>query len=194
MPRSGLCLTALAAGPGRRGRQGGLVTTFLVLGVVGLLLLVATLVLGDVLDGVDLGPDWLSGTAVAAFLAAVGFAGALGVQGGLGTTASTAVGVGAGLAAGALAGVLTRSLAREGDDATPTSGALLGSTATVVSDVPADGYGTVSLVVGGHPTRLNARATTGLRTGQQVRISAVLSSTAVQVEPLTASDDAGIGE
>jgi membrane protein implicated in regulation of membrane protease activity len=169
-----------------------LVTTFLVLGVVGLLLLVASLVLGDVIDGVDLGPDWLSGTAVAAFLAAVGFAGALALQAGLGTTLATAVGVGAGLAAGVLAGALTRSLTREADDVTPRSGALLGSTATVVSDVPADGYGTVSLVVAGHPTRLNARASTGLRTGQQVRVSAVLSSTAVQVEPLTASGDAGI--
>lgn len=171
-------------------------TTFLVLGVVGLLLLLATLLLGDVLDGLadGVGPDWLSGTAVAAFLAAVGFAGSLALQAGLGTPAATAVGVGSGLAAGALAGVLTRTLARDGDDVTPSSGALLGAAATVVSDVPADGYGTVSLVVAGHPTRLNARAGTGLRTGQQVRISAVLSSTAVQVEPVTASGDAEIVE
>lgn len=172
-------------------------TVFLVLGVVGLLLLLASLVLGDVLegvlDGVELGGDWLSGTAVAAFLAAVGFAGALATQAGLGTLGATGVGVAAGVAAGALAGLLTRALTREDDDVTPRSGALLGATATVVSDVPADGYGTVSLVVAGHPTRLNARSATGLRTGQQVRVSAVLSSTAVQVDPLTASGDAGIG-
>lgn len=194
MSAGGPVLDCARGRAGRRGEQGVLVTTFLVLGVVGLLLLVATLVLGDVLEGVDLGPDWLSGTAAAAFLAAVGFAGALALQAGLGVTAATAVGVGAGAAAGALAAVVTRALTRDVDDVTPRSGALLGSTATVVSDVPADGYGTVSLVVAGHPTRLNARATTGLRTGQQVLISAVLSSTAVQVEPLTASGDAGIVE
>jgi len=173
-----------------------LVSTFLLLGVLGLVLLLGTLLLGDLVDGIvdGFGPDWLSGTAIAAFLAAVGFAGALAVQAGVGTTAATGVGVGAGAAAGALAGLLTRALTRDGEGATPRSGALVGSRATVVSDIPADGYGTVSLVVAGHPTRLNARATTGLRTGQQVLISAVLSSTAVQVDPLTASGDAGIVE
>lgn len=171
-------------------------STFLLLGVAGLVLLLATLLLGDLVDGLGegFGPDWLSGTAVAAFLAAVGFAGALALQGGLGTPAATGVGVGAGAAAAVLVGLLTRALTRDGDDVTPRSGALLGARATVVSDVPADGYGTVSLVVAGHPTRLNARSGTGLRTGTQVVVSAVLSSTAVQVDPLTAPGGAGIVE
>lgn len=173
-------------------------TTFLVIGGVGLLLLVATLLLGDLVDGLvdGFGPDWLSGTAVAAFLAAVGFGGALAVQAGLGTGAASAVGVGAGAGAGVLVGLLTRSLTRDGAGSTPTSASLVGADATVVSDVPADGYGTVALVVAGHPTRLNAR-TAGdlpLRTGSVVRVSAVLSASAVQVEPLPASRDAENGE
>lgn len=167
-------------------------TTFVVIGIVGLLLLGLSLLLGDVVDGLvdGFGPDWLSGTAVAAFLAAVGFGGALALQAGLGTGAASAVGVAVGLAAGLGAGLLTRSLSREVDEVTPRSDALLGATATVVSEVPADGYGTVSLVVAGHPTRLNARSSTPLPAGAQVRVHAVLSSSAVQVEPLPASGGA----
>lgn len=172
-------------------------TTFLVIGVVGLVLLAATLLLGDLVDGLvdGFGPDWLSGTAIAAFLAAVGFGGALALQLGLGDGAAVAVGVGTGVAAGALAGLLTRSLTREDSGTTPSSGSLVGLTATVVSDVPADGYGTVALTVAGHPTRLNARSTAApLPTGSLVRVSAVLSSSAVQVEPVPASGDAEIAE
>ena len=167
-------------------------TTFIVIGSVGLLLLVVTLLLGDLVDGLvdGFGPDWLSGTALAAFLAAVGFAGALALQAGLSTGPATAVGVGAGVGAGVLAGLLTRSLTREQDTSTPRSGALVGLSATVVSDVPADGYGTVALVVAGHPTRLNARTAGALAlpTGSVVRVSAVISASAVQVYPLPASD------
>lgn len=163
-------------------------TTFVVIGVVGLLLLVLTLLLGDVIEGVvdGFGPDWLSGTAIAAFLAAVGFGGALALQLGASEGVATASGIGAGLAAGVLAGLLTRSLAREGGaDSTPSAGALVGQVGTVVSAVPADGYGTVALTVAGHPTRLNARAGTPLAAGSQVRVTTVLSSSAVQVEPVT---------
>jgi len=191
--RGWLCFTSAARAPARAllrgaGRGWG-VTTFLVLGAAGLLLLVLTLLLGDLVDGLGdgLGPDWLSSTALAAFLAAVGFAGALALQGGLGTGAATGVGVGAGVGAGLLAGLLTRSLTREDRDATPRSGHLVGATATVVSDVPADGYGTVALVVAGHPTRLNARSSDErpLVAGTVVRVRAVLSASAVQVEPET---------
>ncbi len=172
--------------------------TFLVIGGVGLLLLVLTLLLGDLVDGfVDgFGPDWLSGTALAAFLAAVGFAGALALQAGASTGVATAVGVGAGAGAGVLAGLLTRSLTREDDGSTPRSSALADARATVVSDIPADGYGTVSLVVAGHPTRLNARTAgdVAVSTGSVVRVTAVISASAVQVEPLPASGDAENGE
>ena len=173
-------------------------TTFLVIGGVGLLLLVVTLLLGDLVDGLvdGFGPDWLSGTAVAAFLAAVGFGGALALQAGASTQVASAVGVGAGVGAGVLAGLLTRSLTREEDGSTPRSSNLVGATATVVSDVPDDGYGTVALVVAGHPTRLNARGAGGqaLRSGAVVRVSAVISASAVQVEPLAASEDAENGD
>lgn len=167
-------------------------TTFIVLGLVGLVLLLGTLVLGDLIEGVvdGLGPDWLSGTAMAAFLAAVGFAGALALQAGASVGLATAVGAGAGVLAGGVAGWLTHSLANEEDTVTPRSTLLVGSVATVVSAIPADGYGTVALVVAGHPTRLNARSGTALPVGTRVRLDAVLSSTAVQVEPIHGAESA----
>ena len=56
------------------------------------------------------GPDWLSGTALAAFLAALGFGGALALQLGASQPAAIGAGVAAGAVAGVLAGVLTRRL------------------------------------------------------------------------------------
>lgn len=163
-------------------------STFLVMGVVGLVLLVVTLLLGDVVEGVvdGLGPDWLSGTAIAAFLAAVGFGGALALQAGASTGAAVGVGVATGVAAGGAAGWFTHMLANEKDSTTPRTSGLVGSEATVVGEVPLGGYGTVSLVVAGHPTRLNARSSSVQPVGTRVRVSDVLSSTAVQVETIDA--------
>ena len=50
--------------------------TFLVIAGIGLLLLVVSLVAGELLDGVleGFGGDWLSGAAIAGFLAAFGSA------------------------------------------------------------------------------------------------------------------------
>ena len=74
-------------------------TLFLVIGAVGIVLLLGTLVLGDFLDGaLEFGPDLISGPALAAFLGAFGFGGALALNAG----ASTGVAVAVGLVVGAL--------------------------------------------------------------------------------------------
>lgn len=161
-------------------------TTFLVLGVIGLALLLVTLVVGDLVEGVvdGLGPDWLSGTAIAAFLASVGFGGALALQAGASPGIAVAAGAGAGAVAGGVAGWLTYALTNEKDSVTPRTSGLVGSEATVVGEVPVGGYGTVALVVAGHPTRLNARSSAVQPVGTRVRVSDVLSSTAVQVEAI----------
>lgn len=53
----------------------------------------------------------------------------------------------------------------------------------MVGDIPADGYGTVSVVNAGHLTRLNARAGMPLPSGTQVTVVEVLSPTSVKVIP-----------
>ena len=156
---------------------------FLVIGGIGIALLLVSLVAGEVFEGLfeSIGGDLLSGGAVAGFLAALGFVGALV----LGATDSTGLAMAAGLLAGigmgALAGWGTKVLSKGGDDATVRSSSLVGRQGTVISAVPADGYGQVSVVVAGHITQLNARSSEALPAGTAVTVSAVLSATSVQV-------------
>jgi membrane protein implicated in regulation of membrane protease activity len=158
-------------------------TTLLVIGGIGIALLVISLVVGDVVDGVleGVGPDFLSGLAVAGFLAAFGFVGALVANAGGSTTVVILSGLVAGAAVGAGAGFASRSLMRGGDEANVRSSGLVGLHGTVIEPVPEDGFGMVSVVASGHITRLNARSDTPLPSGTAVRVVAVLSPTSVKV-------------
>ena len=159
---------------------------FLIIGAIGVVLLLVAVVVGDVLggalDGVGAGTDWFTG-ALAGFLGAFGFGGALA----LGLTGSTLLavisGIVAGLAFACLAAWASRMLQRGGDDSTVRSTALVGLTGTVINAIPAQGYGEISVVVAGHLTKLNARCTEPLPTGHAVIIDAVLSPTSVSVAP-----------
>jgi membrane protein implicated in regulation of membrane protease activity len=160
-------------------------TPYLVIGGIGVALLVFSLVVGELFDGLfdAFGSDLLSGASLAAFLGALGFVGAL-VFGSTGSHGwATAAGLGAGLVVGAGAGWLSAALNRGGDESTVRSSSLAGRDATVVSAVPAEGYGEISVVVNGHITKLNARAGEALPAGTPVTITAVLSATSVQVAP-----------
>lgn len=164
--------------------------TFLIIGGVGILLLVISLILGDILDGVlDVGGDWFSGAALAGFLGAFGFSGALALNAGAGTTLATIIGLAAGLLVGLGAAWVSLMLRRGGDEATLRSSDLAGRDAMVVSPIPTEGYGEVSVVAAGHITKLNARCATPLGAGEAVRIVGVLSPTSVVVEPRAAVRD-----
>ncbi|HMM93587.1 MAG: hypothetical protein IE926_13470 [Micrococcales bacterium] len=155
----------------------------LVIGGVGILLLLVSLVLGDLLDGVldSVGPDALSGLAVAGFLAAFGFVGALVLDAGASSAVAILAGLVAGVAAGAGAGYASTRLMRGGDEANVRSAGLVGLSGTVIEPVPTEGYGMVSVVASGHITRLNARADEPLPSGAAVVVTAVLSPTSVKV-------------
>ncbi|MBR7743579.1 hypothetical protein KC207_09785 [Phycicoccus sp. BSK3Z-2] len=157
--------------------------TMLAIGAAGILLLVVSLVLGDLVDGVleGVGPDALSGLAVAGFLAAFGFVGALALSAGATGAVAIVVGLLAGAAAGAGAGFLSTRLMRGGDEDTVSSAGLVGLTGSVVEAVPAGGLGMVSVVASGHITRLNARAEEPLPAGTAVVVTGVLSPTSVTV-------------
>lgn len=158
-------------------------TTLLVVGGIGLVLLLVSFVAGEALDGAldSVGPDLLSGLAVASFLAAFGFVGALVLD----LTGSNGAALGAGLVAGAVVGVgagkASQALMRGGDESTVRSAGLVGLTGSVIDAIPADGMGQVSVVAAGHITRLNARADEPLPNGTAVRVAAVLSPTSVRV-------------
>jgi hypothetical protein len=159
---------------------------FVVVGVAGLALLLVALVAGEVLDGLldGLGGGWFSGAVVGGFISAFGFGAALAEATGAGTGVVVAVGVAAGAVVGGFAGWLTRTVRSGGTDSTPRTHDAVGLDGTVVSGIPVDGYGTISVRIGGHLVRYNARAELPLEPGTPIHVTGVLSPTAVDVAPL----------
>ena len=160
-------------------------TTFLIIGVVGLILLAISLLVGDLFDGVldALAGDFFSSAVIGGFVAALGFAGAIAQAAGAPLILSIGVGVVAGAGFGWFAAWLTRLLKGGGSDQTPAAADALGRDATVLTDIPADGFGVVRVQLGGHLVRLNAKATRPVAVGVQVHVTEVISPTAVVVTP-----------
>jgi membrane protein implicated in regulation of membrane protease activity len=157
---------------------------FWILAVGGL----AALLLGTLFDGLlDLGnlvpdADWFSVPAIGGFCAVLGFTGILATSLGLPTAAALVIG----LVAGALAFYavlrLTRLLRRDDTEGATSREQLVGATAMVVSDVPADGYGEVAVVLAGTQSKFTARSEgAAIPRGTEVLVLSVLSDTAVLV-------------
>lgn len=161
-------------------------TVFLVLGVVGLVLLLVSLVLGDVFDGVldALPSDVFSSAVIGGFVSAFGFGAALSDGLGAPLPLAVVVGVVVGVAFAWFAGWLTRLVRGGGSDATVTTGDTVGRDARVVTGIPAGGFGVVRVQVGGHSLQLNARADAPVEPGAEVYVTEVLSPTAVAVAPV----------
>lgn len=161
-------------------------TVFLVVGAVGVLLLLVALVVGDVLDGAleGLGAGFFSTEALAGFLGALGFGGAIALAATGSTTLAVVVGLVLGVLLGWLAARAATFLHGDGEGDTVRTTDVLEKIGSVVSAIPEGGFGVVSLSVGGHITRLNARSSIAVPAGTQVSVTQVISPTAVQVEPL----------
>lgn len=154
---------------------------FLLIGVCGVVVLLASLLLGELFDLEALAGDWFSTAALGGFVSALGFGGATAQALGAPQLVASLVGVGAGLVVGWFAAWLTRLVKNGGTDSTPTATDMIGWDATVLSDVPADGYGAVTVRRGGHTVRLNAKSERALPAGTAVHVTGVLSPTAVTV-------------
>jgi len=162
------------------------VTVFLVVGALGVVLLLVALLVGDVLDGAleGLSAGFFSTEALAGFLGALGFGGAIALD----ITGSTSVAVVVGLVLGVLLGAVAAKasafLHGDGETDTVRTADMVEKIGQVVSAIPEDGFGVVSISVAGHITRLNARSSGAVPAGTTVSVTATLSPTAVQVEPL----------
>lgn len=168
-------------------------TTFFVIGGIGILLLLVALLAGDVFEGVlgfdgadALDSDILSTAGIAGLLGGFGFAGAIG----LAVTGSMLLAIIIGLLVGFLmgwgTGKLTKLLRSQGADVAPSTHSLIGVEALVITAVPVDGYGQVRLSHGGHTITLNAKSPVPLDSGARVWVSGVLSATSVEVMPVDA--------
>jgi membrane protein implicated in regulation of membrane protease activity len=161
----------------------------LIIGAVGVGLLLLSLLLGDFLDGVFEGLDidgggLLSTEVIGAFLGAFGFGGAL-----LSSTTTVTLplavagGLAAGIVGGGLAFMIVRTFLRMPTDATPRSSDLAGKLGRVITRIPADGLGEITVVHAGHRMKLNARSHEPIPPGADVVIVEVLSPTSVLVAP-----------
>lgn len=163
---------------------------FLGLGIAGIAVLVLSLVFDGVLDGLFGGAvdglldGLLSLPVIAGFVSMFGFAGAitLGTTG-LGAVGATAVGVPAGLGAGWLAYRFSRALMQDRDAVAPRGDDLVGTAGTVVTAIPADGFGEVLLRLAGQPVKFAARSASAVPVAQgaEVWVEAALSPTSVAV-------------
>lgn len=165
---------------------GGIVTVFLVLGALGVLLLLVALVLGDVLDGAleGLSAGFFSTEALAGFLGALGFGGAIALDATGSTSLAVVIGLVLGVLLGAVAAKASRFLHGTGETDTVRTSDMVEKIGQVVDAIPEGGFGVVSISVAGHLTRLNARSSVAVPAGTQVSVTQVISPTAVQVEPL----------
>jgi len=163
-------------------------SVLVVLGILGLLVVLAGVVLGEALDGLvdgvvpaDMGPGVTA--AAGAGLAAFGFGGALALRAG-GLSLAAACGLGAAGAAVVAAAAFYASRALIGAESPPARASdLYGVFGTVVSAIPAGGLGEVALVHGGTRLKLAARADQPLPARTRVYVLEVLSETAVVVVP-----------
>ncbi len=156
---------------------------FIVIGVVGAVLLLSSLLFDDLIDGLVPDLDFISGPVIGSFLAAFGLFGWF-ASSGIDVPALLAVviAVGGGLAFGAFTFKLTDTLIHQPTDGTPTTESLVGQTGRVVTPVRADGIGEVLVALGGASTKFTATADTDLATGSSVVIVAVESPTKVRVQ------------
>ncbi len=165
-------------------------TTYLILGVVGLVILAVSLLVGDVFDGLldgaldGLGGDWFSTEVVGGFVSALGFGGAIAVAAGAPGPVAVAVGLVIGMSFAWLAAKFTRLVRGAGTDGAPAAGDVVGHEAIVLSDIPHAGFGTIRVHVGGHTLQYNASADLELDAGARVHVTSVLSPTAVTVAPM----------
>lgn len=160
-------------------------TLFLTIGIIGIVVVLAALLLGDLIEGlinVDaFGGDLFSLAGLAAFTGAFGFGGYISMA----LLDVTWVAVVVGLIAGGLAfwgaTAFTRWLKRSESSASFNSDRLIGSTARVITDIPAGGYGEVRVYGSGGSRKRTARALTAIPAGTEVWVSGIVSPTAVEV-------------
>ncbi|MFI6962078.1 hypothetical protein [Streptomyces sp. NPDC050255] len=166
-------------------------TLFLGLGIAGIALLALSLIFDGILEGLfgglleGLFSGLVSLPVIAGFLSMLGFGGAI-VLGttGAGTIAATAAGALAGLVAAWLTWKFSRALMRDQTDATPRDADLVGTSGSVVTAIPADGYGEVLVQLGGQPVKLSAKSPVPVARGAEIWVEATLSTTSVSVRPV----------
>lgn len=162
-------------------------TLFVVIGVIGIVVVLLSILLGDIVDGLFdldfLGGDLFSLASIAAFLGAFGFGGVISLAIVDVTWIAVAIGLVAGILAAWGAASFTGWLKRSETQSTFFSMSMVGSSARVITDIPAGGFGEVRVLGTGQSRKRAARSDVPILAGTEVWISAIVSPTAVEVTP-----------
>jgi hypothetical protein len=180
----------------------GVTVTFLGIGAFALFLLAMSLTGGRLhigrfrprvgrvrLRSRGAGSHYLTLPAVAGFVGAFGFGGAIAAAAthgqGIGRVVlAVGVGLAAALPSAWLAGRLMLAAMNIHTDATLTSADLVGAMGVVITPIPVGGYGEVRLTVAGQLIKFNARADEALALGTRVFVIEVPTPSSVLVEVL----------
>jgi membrane protein implicated in regulation of membrane protease activity len=169
---------------------------FLLIGGVGLVLLALSLVIGDIIHVGHPDADGpFSVPAIAGFIGAFGFVGAIGARlAPTGTNWELVIGGGAGLLAALPTAWFATRLAKAAlnmrTDATPTRTDLIGTMGVVVTPIPTVGFGEVRVSLGGLPLKVSARADRPIPRGARVFVIEAPTSTSVIVEETPSLEEA----
>ncbi|MET0467789.1 MAG: hypothetical protein ABW075_11695 [Aeromicrobium sp.] len=156
---------------------------FLVVAVIGLALLAVSVVFDGLLDFFDLDTPFLSGTALAAFLAGFGLTGML-IPDSWGTAGVLAAAGVAGLLVAGIAGFGIAAMKNTRTDANISGMNVLGADGYVITPILAGQYGEVAVTVAGHRVKYNALSDEDLARGTHVAVVASLSGSSVRVAAL----------
>jgi len=158
---------------------------FLVIGVLGAILLLISVLLDGVFDFFDFGDGPLSLTTVAAFTTIFGFASFGFIGAGLSAQVAGMLGAAAGILGGGVAWWLSRVMRDAETNTSVSTAELTGDEAVVVLEIPAGrGFGEIALTRHGERLSLAATSASRIPRGTSVRIIQTLSPTSVTVEPI----------
>ncbi len=156
---------------------------FLLIGGVGFLFLIASLVLGDLFEYFESGHSFdgagdiavLDSRVLSVFITAFGGFGAIGVQLGFGAIGSTIAGLGGGVVFGGLIALFAKFLTNQQASSSVTANQLVGRTAQVTVTIKPDQLGQITVRVGEERVEKLARAINGaeIKIGSIVRIDSI---------------------
>ena len=167
----------------------GLMTIFLVIGAIGLLFLLISLVVGDVFEAVgfdfdlDASHDFgiFDSRVIAVFLTAFGAFGTIGATLGYGALGSSLFGLLGGVALGAIVFYFGKLLYSQQSSSSVSAEDLIGRSAQVVVGIKPGALGQISCRVGEERVEKLARTASGeeIKAGQLVRIESIGSDSVI---------------
>lgn len=160
--------------------------TFLIIGVVSVILLIVSVLLDGIFEAFDFGDGPLSLTTIAAFGSVFGFVGYASIGGGASVGMATLYGAIAGLLGGILAWWMSKFFANSDSTASIKAASLEGTIAQVILRIPGgESFGEVAITSNGLRHTFSALSKTPIATGSKVKVTSVLTNSSLYVEEIT---------